>query len=65
MLVDSKPIAEPIDVETLKMLQRFILNAGLFTPEERHTLIKLFEYLILPRYAPIEEDYIKLHGKTT
>lgn len=58
----KQPVTESVDVETLKMLQRFILNANLFTPEERHTLIKLFAYLILPRYAPIEEEYIKAHG---
>lgn len=42
-----------------KGLQSLLLNANLWTPEERGRILKLLEYLILPRYAPIEEDWAK------
>jgi hypothetical protein len=56
-------VVVPIDVELTLMLSRFILNANIFTPEERHTLIKLFEYLIIPKYPPVEKEYHRTNDK--
>lgn len=56
---------DPMTVlDSNKALEAFLLNAHLYTPEQRNKIVDMLEYLIMPRYvisgkAPIEEEWIK------
>jgi hypothetical protein len=61
----NRPAAEAPDKDQQKMLELFLLNLNLFTPEQRERVITLIEYVMLPRYLPIEEEWIKGKGGDT
>lgn len=61
----KKPTSELIDNN--KALENFLLNAHLYTPEQRTKIIEMLHFLIMPQHIvrdrlPIEEEFIQTHG---
>lgn len=62
--IDPEAVPVTKDINLQRMLESFLINLNMFTPEQRERMIKILEYVILPRYemagkTPIEEEYLK------
>jgi hypothetical protein len=56
----SKLIVEEIpDVQHHKMVVAFLTNMHLLEPKQRKQVVEILYQLIVPGYAPVEEEYYK------
>jgi len=61
--INKPPVTEQKPIEISRAMEAFLLNLHLFTPSQRERVLRLLEYLFLPKYvmhnsSPIEEEWI-------